>query len=367
MKTMKRLMALLLMLGLLCGLTSCDFSDPSAIVPKPYDTANVVKPETTGQYLVRYRDPVENLSELAAILFEGKEYEYDDILDRATCNGATLNYGGNPQGNEYINLIHHKKMSTHASAQPWGIFGLSRNEAGLAFLNSLAEQPKRDKAYQYTVELAERAMKASGLTEYQMRFSGKFSAKDAKQIWIEYCQREFGQEHNGNINLAFEDVYVVMYDVTPTEAPEYIRSYLKDEYLDTTAFFIYDGEELTYACIPCIPTLEKITEWEMEYTMEEAMERAIAWCGRDDMILVDAFYGLHHLNSAPVINGATVYDGYWTFKFVVPALLSELPVREAELLKGLGIRGQYKVRTVRVGASNGLVRLGAWKYYSTME
>ncbi len=367
MKHMKRFLALLLVLCLLCGLTGCDFSDPSAIVPEPYDTANVVKPETTGQYLVRYRNPVENLSELASILFEGKEYKYDDLLDKATCNGALLSFHRNPQGNEYIDLIHNEKFSTHASAQPWGIVNLGRNEAGLAFLNSLAEQPKRDKAYQYTVELAERAMKASGLTEYKVKFSGKFSANDVKEAWNEYILRDFNEKVDGVRNGIYEDLYVVMYDVTPTEVPEYVRSYLKDEYLDTTAFFIYDGEELTYASIPCIPTLEKITEWEMEYTMEEAMERAITWCGRDDMILVDAFYGLHCLNSAPVIDGAQVQDGYWMFKFVVPALLNELPKREAELLESLGIRGRYKIRTVKVSASSGLVQMGAWKYYSNME
>ena len=49
MKHMKRFLALLLVLCLLCGLTGCDFSDPSAIVPEPYDTANVVKPETTSK------------------------------------------------------------------------------------------------------------------------------------------------------------------------------------------------------------------------------------------------------------------------------------------------------------------------------
>ncbi len=366
MKTMKRLIALLLVLGLLCGLTGCDFSDPSAIVPEPYDIANAVKPETTGQYLVRYRDPVENLSELAAILFEGKEYKYDDLFDKATCDGALLSFHRNPQGNEYIDLIHNKKVSTHASANPLGIFNLARSESGLAFLNSLAEQPKRDKAYQRTMELAERAMKASGLTEYKVKLSGKFSANDVKEAWNEHILRDYNQKVDDKKTI-FEDLYVVMYDVTPTEVPEYIRSYLKDEYLDTTAWFVYDGEELTCVRIPCIPTLEKITEWEMEYTMEEAMERAIAWCERDDMILVDAFYGLHCLNSAPVIDSVQVQDGYWFFKFVVPALLNELPRHEAELLESLGIRGRYKVRTVKVGAKNGLVQMGSWKYYSTME
>ncbi len=371
-----RAMALLMLLCMLFGLTGCSFTDPSAIKPKPYDLNQVIRPESSGQYQINYTFPTDDLTVLADAVFEGADYTYDEARNiayndrlRLSCFEASgVKESTLASGTCWVDLYMNAPDDYYA-AVPSSLFYLHRSESGLALLNSLADRPTRDEKYQHALDHTERIMQATGLPEYSVKFSGKLSAKALKQTWSEYVQREFNANGSISDKVVFSDVYVVIYRIAPTEIPEHLKTQLSNMDNELYALFVYDKDGLTCARISCVPTLQTVEEREICYSLEEAYEKALKWVDRDDVVLVHAYFGLEPVGTVgnPYASEIPLYDGVWTFRFVAPTLISELPKHEAELLTSLGIRGRYKEMIATVNANTGHTYTGKWKYYSNID
>ena len=371
--TIMRLTALLLICLLLTG---CSFGDPSAIKPEPDDLNQVVRPESSGRYQINYTFPVDDLTVLADAIFGKGAYTYDEAANLAFNDRLRLSCYDAPgvkdatlaSGTRWIDL-EMRGHDNYYAAVPSSLFYLYRSESGLAFLNSVADRPTRDEKYQHALDHTEYIMQATGLPEYSVKFSGKLSAKALKQTWSEYVQRAFNANGTMLGEIIFSDVYVVIYRIAPTEIPEHLKTQLSSMDNELYALFVYDKDGLTCARISCVPEVKTIEEREINVSLEEAYQKALKRVNRDDVVLVNAYFGLEAEGFASNSTSVSipVYNGAWTFRFVAPTLIGELPKHEAELLTSLGIRGRYKEIIATVDVNTGLSWTGAWKYYSNMD
>lgn len=364
--TIKKLIALLLGIGLVLSFTGCNRATNISIAAQQdldirIDLDTVAQPDTFAVYRKTVKFPKCQLSTVLNLVFDDEttytQMKVKDGFQFVTENNALIircdpsseaYHNGKLSDNlsDYCRNIQLLPLDATMNIRPYLLYGFQNTVGNMSAL--LAEHPADDPVMNASIASAEQIMKSLGYSSYTLDFSGKYTSK----VWQEIYGLSVSVYNEAPLT---EDVYLIRFRLIPSTYPAEL---LDDDELHVS--FLFDKNGLHDFGVGGEPALE-IVETFTPCSLEEALDAAMVGMPRKDLKLYDVNYTIKNIS----LTDKTLYEGVWEFHFMWPAPMEEeaLP----EYYKEVGAKGEYIERLVYVTAKDCVKLTGEqWDNLTTM-